>query len=655
MPKMFGFSRRKMKLGRLKSHQGDSLHVPRSPVRPVKRLSQSNGENVITTSVSGRTDELECRYSSGTFDFNSHAFDHTDNWTVLSTEGDKPAPRFSHAAAVIGSKMVVVGGDSGHRLLDDTRILSLDKLSWALASPKIYLSPSGRSSKIPACKGHCLVPWGKTIILIGGKTEPSSERVSVWSFDIETECWSRLEAKGEVPSARSGHTVTRAGQVLFLFGGENSKGKKLNDLHMFDLKSSTWLPLRYKGTGPSSRSNHVAVLHEDRNLFIFGGHSKSKTLNDLYSLDFETMVWSRIKTRGIHPSPRAGCCGALCGNKWYISGGGSKKKRHAETLVLDVVRFEWSECVTPPGSSITSNKGFSMVPLCQRDKIVLVAFGGNRKEPSNKVEILVQFQNNHAMSWRSAPDTDRLSYQDEYPLSNAVTRLYSFDSVARHSLASAVQDPEASGRRSFSDTLVEVGNGSGSGNGSVSLRKQFSQEEESSLAQKLLRPLDDEKFRGSFQANNGVSNPSEAYQQHDAKISNLIKKNNLLEGQLQALIESKETIEKDLNVAVIAKAEAERRLEDALKEVQLLKEKVSGLELAQEEANSLSNSVHSDNVKLEHDVAFLKASLHSTQGVLRGERMRAWHLQRELGLVKQRYQTMENRAPTPRKPYNNNM
>jgi hypothetical protein len=111
----------------------------------------------------------------------------------------------------------------------------------------------------------------------------------------------------------------------------------------------------------------------------------------------------------------------------------------------------------------------------------------------------VQFQNDHSMSWRSAPDTDRLSYQDEYPLSNTVTRLYSFNSVARHSLASAVQDPEASGRRSFSDTLVEVGDGNGSGNGGVSLRKQFSQEEECSLAQKLLQPLDDEKFRGSFQ------------------------------------------------------------------------------------------------------------------------------------------------------------
>jgi len=44
-----------------------------------------------------------------------------------------------------------------------------------------------------------------------------------------------------------------------------------------------------RGAGPSPRSNHVAALYDDRILLIFGGHSKSKTLNDLYSLDFETV------------------------------------------------------------------------------------------------------------------------------------------------------------------------------------------------------------------------------------------------------------------------------------------------------------------------------------------------------------------------------
>lgn len=33
----------------------------------------------------------------------------------------------------------------------------------------------------------------------------------------------------------------------------------------------------------------MAALYDDKTLYIFGGASKSKTLNDLYSLDFETV------------------------------------------------------------------------------------------------------------------------------------------------------------------------------------------------------------------------------------------------------------------------------------------------------------------------------------------------------------------------------
>lgn len=47
---------------------------------------------------------------------------------------------------------------------------------------------------------------------------------------------------------------------------------------------------------------------------------------------FYQMIWSRIKIRGFHPSPRAGCSGVLCGYKWYIAGGGSRKKRMKQTF-----------------------------------------------------------------------------------------------------------------------------------------------------------------------------------------------------------------------------------------------------------------------------------------------------------------------------------
>ncbi|CAA6654234.1 unnamed protein product [Spirodela intermedia] len=634
---MFGFSRRRIKLGRLKVHLGDPLQGTKSPIRPTKRHSHQSSGSGSVLAASGNSDDVAHHSSSG---FDS-ASANSENWMVVSTSGDSPIPRFSHAATVVGNKMVVVGGDSGRGLLDDTQILSLDKLTWAAASPKVYLSPTSLPLKIPACKGHSLVSWGKKVLLIGGKSDPGNDKVSVWSFDAETECWSHIEAKGDIPAARSGHSVIRAGPVLILFGGEGLKGKKLNDLHMFDLKSMMWLPLHYTGAGPSPRSNHVAALYDDRILLVFGGQSKSKILNDLYSLDFETMVWSRIKIRGHHPSPRAGCCGVLCGTKWYIAGGGSKKKRYAETLIFDVVKLEMSVAVTSSSASITTNKGFSLVPVHHKDRVFLVAFGGSRKESSNQVEILIIVKDEHSVGWPSGQDNDSLLFKrrstGRVGLGVHLRNEGPVDSVARHGITSMI-DHHSSGRRSLSET---------SGNG-VSLRKQFHHEEESNSTHTLQKAHED----GGDGAQNsppleteGVPGSSNICVLYEAKISALIRKNSTLEGQLASALAGREAAEKNLSSAVKNRHDMESKLAEAVKEVELLKEKLAGVELAQEEANSLSNAVHTDNVKLEHDVAFLKAilddtqkELHSTRGVLAAERARAFQLQVEVFHLKQRLQ-----------------
>uniref|UniRef100_A0A8I6XIS9 Acyl-CoA-binding domain-containing protein n=1 Tax=Hordeum vulgare subsp. vulgare TaxID=112509 RepID=A0A8I6XIS9_HORVV len=655
MPKMFGFSRGRMKLGRLRGHLHDPFHGPRSPAHPTKRSSHLTREEPVATSVSGLPDVLAWRCSSDTFDLNGRAFENSENWAVLSTDGEKPSPRFDHAAAIVGSKMIVFGGDSGNHLLDDTKILSLDKLTWDSVASKVCASPGGRPAQFRPCKGHCLVPWGKNVILVGGKSEPSSDRISVWTFNSETEIWSHMEAKGDIPVARSGHTVTRAGPVLILFGGEDTKGKKLHDLHMFDLKSLTWLPLNYKGAGPSPRSNHVAALYDDKILLIFGGQSKSKTLNDVHALDFETMVWSRMKTHGHHPSPRAGCCGALCGTKWYIAGGGSKKRRHPETWVFDVVESKWSVCVVPPSSSITTRKGFSMVPLYHRDKTVLVSFGGNKKEPSDKVEVLVVLQNEHCFSWRSVPDAEPIMYEDSSPASkeladhlNNCDPLY-YSSVARHSLATTVES--SSGRKSLPDSLLHNSKVGGS-----SLRRQFRQEEECSLAQKLQKPIDND---ADAKANRVGRNSSDINHQHDTRIANLVRRNMALEEKLSAAMVSKDEAEKNLSLVIDTKEELEKKLAERDREVVALKEKVGGLEQAHEDSNNASNTVHADNVRLEREVAFLKAvmdetqkELHLTRGVLAGERARAFQLQVEVFHLKQRLQSMDGLSSAQRKPQN---
>ncbi|RZC55533.1 hypothetical protein C5167_014392 [Papaver somniferum] len=723
MKKMFGFSRRRMKLGRLKVQLSDTNSGTRSPVRHTKRNNKSDGESV-TPPTKVKSDVHNRQSLSDTGEPNSCASGSAEGWMVLSTTGDKPTPRFNHATTVIGDKMVVVGGESGHGVLDDVQVLSFERFTWTKASSKLYLSPNSLPLKIPACKGHRMVPWGKKALMIGGKTDPASDRISVWAFDIETECWSLMEARGEIPVSRSGHSVTRAGSVLILFGGEDAKGRKLNDIHMFDLKSLMWLPLHYTGSKPSPRSNHVAALYDDRILFIFGGSSKSRTLNDLYSLDFETMIWTRIKLRGFHPSPRAGSCGILCGNKWYIAGGGSKKKRHADTLVLDVLKLEWSVAVASSPSSITSTKGFSLVFVHHKEKDFLVAFGGYKKETSNQIEVLVM-ERHDSMGWQSTGSKcPGEALFENFTLTIGFACQFDnralpcpVDSVVRNNIASVLEN-HGSGRKSISvSSLMDS-------NPLSSLSTKCNKDEGRKLASTMRNNLLDENFKETdncsvrknsssqtmeqhlktldtgvqtdlaggvnnvddmssvFDSENYITHhqnqistdyysdkdeiqhpetegkPVGLFQMYETKIAGLIRKNGLLEGQLTTALTSKEAAEKNLSSVVKSKQDMEKKLSDTVKEMELLKEKLSSIEIAQDEANSLSNIFHSDNVRLEHDVAFLKAvlddtqkELNSTRGVLTGERARAFQLQVEVFHLKQRLQSIENRAPTPRKPF----
>lgn len=113
-----------------------------------------------------------------------------------------------------------------------------------------------------------------------------------------------------------------------------------------------------------------------------------------------------------------------------------------------------------------------------------------------------------------------------------------------------------------------------------------------------------------------LSAPSSVYQFYETKMAALIRKNGILEGQLAAALASREASERNLSSVLKSRQEMERKFVDTMKEAELLKEKLAGVELAQDEANSLSNIVHSDNVRLEHDVAFLKAVLDDTQKVM---------------------------------------
>ncbi|XP_039016728.1 acyl-CoA-binding domain-containing protein 6-like [Hibiscus syriacus] len=90
---------------------------------------------------------------------------------VLSVAVEAPVPRFNHESTVVGNKMIVVGGGFVNEILDDVQVLNFNSFSWTIASSKLYLSPSNLPLKIPSCKGHVLVSWGKKTLLIGDQAD----------------------------------------------------------------------------------------------------------------------------------------------------------------------------------------------------------------------------------------------------------------------------------------------------------------------------------------------------------------------------------------------------------------------------------------------------------------------------------------------------
>ncbi|PHT44995.1 hypothetical protein CQW23_14153 [Capsicum baccatum] len=347
---------------------------------------------------------------------------------------------------------------------------------------------------------------------------------------------------------------------------------------------------------------------------------------------------------------------------------------HAETLIFDVLKLEWSVAVASPASSITTNKGFSLVLVQHKERDFLVAFGGFKKDPSNEVEVLIMEKNELPVGRRSSLSkaTGNLLSENRLtstgPASQPIngTTTSHVDSIARQNLASAVEH-HGSGRKSLSESLL-VDPSSVSGN--VSLRKQFSNDEDAcakmtktsgdgspsqehgakqldigiktsssggkTMAEEMstisesghlpthyrqasanfFQDTDDFVFQEG-DSKTGLPASSGASQQYEAKLSSLMRKNGILEGQLAAALAGREAAEKNLSSALKSKQDMEKKMADAVKEMELLKGKLASVELAQEEANSLSNIVHSDNVRLEHDVAFLKAVMDDTQKVER--------------------------------------
>lgn len=109
--------------------------------------------------------------------------------------------------------------------------------------------------------------------------------------------WEKVNAVGELPAARSGHSLTALGNTAYLFGGLSKSRPPAPNNELFLLRMSTasfiWSRVKnISGEAPSPRWDHTATLFNENQFLFFGGRvSRTNQNNETWVLDVMGDKW----------------------------------------------------------------------------------------------------------------------------------------------------------------------------------------------------------------------------------------------------------------------------------------------------------------------------------------------------------------------------
>ncbi len=213
-----------------------------------------------------------------------------EQWLDLEPSALGPAGRAFHAACALGSRVYIFAGHvylpEQKRLhqFNDLWVLDTDSWQWERldASPD-HPSPSPRDRS-------SIVPLDDHRLLIYGGADAANKRLDdVWIYDLNSSSWSEvIISSGSKPRARCSSTLFSLGNRILIFGGDMTSIGPSNDLWslrgvMGDEKSSLvapqWTQLQLPGDAPAPRRGHASASAAPWGGIIFtGGRSEQKSL-----------------------------------------------------------------------------------------------------------------------------------------------------------------------------------------------------------------------------------------------------------------------------------------------------------------------------------------------------------------------------------------
>ncbi|XP_006819625.1 uncharacterized protein LOC102801532 [Saccoglossus kowalevskii] len=151
---------------------------------------------------------------------------------------------------------------------------------------------------------------------------------------------------------------------------------------------------------PSPRTNHASIWYENK-FVVYGGNSVSKyeCLDDLWVLDTTAMTWTRPQTSGSAPGPRCHHTMTLVGNKAFLFGGWTGKRRCNFLHSLDIDSWTWDD-LTAKMSAVDPHSSHAATPI---DANTLLTVGRGETGTHAKYGCNIDFLNIKTLQWTTYP------------------------------------------------------------------------------------------------------------------------------------------------------------------------------------------------------------------------------------------------------------
>uniref|UniRef100_A0A0D9W134 ACB domain-containing protein n=1 Tax=Leersia perrieri TaxID=77586 RepID=A0A0D9W134_9ORYZ len=222
---------------------------------------------------------------------------HTCTWSIVKTYGKPPVSRGGQSVTLVGTTLVVFGGEDAKRcLLNDLHILDLETMTWddvdAIGTP-----PSPRSDHAAACHAD------RYLLIFGGGSHATCFN-DLHVLDLQTMEWSRPKQQGLTPSPRAGHAGATVGENWYIVGGGNNKSG-VSETLVLNMSTLTWSVVStVEGRVPLA-SEGMTLVHSNYNgddyLISFGGYN-GRYSNEVFALKLTLKSDLQSKAKEEHAS-----------------------------------------------------------------------------------------------------------------------------------------------------------------------------------------------------------------------------------------------------------------------------------------------------------------------------------------------------------------